>query len=584
MARDNFSMLFSGGGAASPPVRPPPDAPTTVGAPSDDADRCGSRLQPPTASTSGRDAWSAPDAPPARSEQGTPAISSDGSAPNNAQTTPQERPPQYTRPGTESFQYIKKFGMGALKPLRDLQLAEKLNSMNLEMEQAQREKEAHRIQLQRQLEERDNGGQQAAAPSFLESDEILARELQEKEEEDECERIKVEADVACHRAGARYDALVKFTSGCPTGTYEEFVEFLLMGGGRSADESSGEGLGDDYDSLAFENFYDQNSEYRQLWNDNLTLGLPAGASTLEGRAFVPAEATESGVGSDTVDPWHFLEPGGTSSNTQRQRTSSEDERLRNFGQTLRQRTLTEGERIKKDAMEILKEGERIKNQIAQVDKEKIKQSLGSAANVLSNVSSFALKPLRDLQLAEKLNALNIDMEEEEARREIEQYNRAQEEKRDMEEMMRLKKEAEEMCMNATREHLFAFISANPSAKYHEWIEELHPENAHDGALLEGLGKTIDHRFYVEESDHRRLWNDNLTTFVDPNSGSNGRDFVPARARQTTDTGEMVVAADILTGSVLASQGGDAILLNDGETDDMTDVHLEDGPLDMIAFD
>ncbi len=34
-----------------------------------------------------------------------------------------------------------------------------------------------------------------------------------------------------------------------------------------------------------------------------------------------------------------------------------------------------------------------------------------------------LKPLRDLQLAEKLNGINLDMEEEETTKEIAQYNR-----------------------------------------------------------------------------------------------------------------------------------------------------------------
>jgi hypothetical protein len=37
-----------------------------------------------------------------------------------------------------------------------------------------------------------------------------------------------------------------------------------------------------------------------------------------------------------------------------------------------------------------------------------------------------LKPLRDLQLAEKLNKINLDMEEEETRKEIAQYNRMME--------------------------------------------------------------------------------------------------------------------------------------------------------------
>ncbi len=136
----------------------------------------------------------------------------------------------------------------------------------------------------------------------------------------------------------------------------------------------------------------------------------------------------------------------------------------------------------------------------------------------------------------------------------------------MEDMIRLRREAEERCLVATTEHLLGFVRENPRARYHQWIEDLHPENAHDGALLEGMGKTIDHRFYVEESDHRRIWNENLLTFVADDGSSTGRDFVPARARQRDEYGENVIAADILTGSV---RGGERIpiapLDDDGKT-------------------
>ncbi|KAL3806009.1 hypothetical protein ACHAXA_003468 [Cyclostephanos tholiformis] len=346
------------------------------------------------------------------------------------------------------------------------------------------------------------------------------------EEEEECRRLKFEADVACKRVGRRYDALLRFVRSHPKGEYEEFVEFLLMGGGIPGVEERGGGGGsassseDDeeyFRDLSNEDFYDARSECRKLWNDNLTLGLPASASTAEGRAFVPA---------------------AKSSHQGRGASSSEDESRGYLGRYLRDRTLSEGERIK--------------NHIVQVDREKIKQGLGSAIGVISSVSSYALKPLRDLQLAEKLNALNIDMEEEEQRKEIAHHNRMMEERRDMEAMMRLRYEAEERCLNATTEHLMGFIKNNPHAKYHQWIEDLHPENAHDGTLLEGMGKTIDHRFFVEESDHRRIWNDNLLTFLDPDK-STGRDYVPARARQMDEYGESVVAADILSGSVVGGE-------------------------------
>jgi hypothetical protein len=138
-------------------------------------------------------------------------------------------------------------------------------------------------------------------------------------------------------------------------------------------------------------------------------------------------------------------------------------------------------------------------------------------------------------MVEKLNTINIDMEEEETKMEIVQYNRMMEDRREMEAMMKLKEEAKESCLSATTKHLLAFLMDNPNAKFHQWIEDLHPENAHDGMLLEGVGKTIDYHFFVKESD-----------LLDPDC-STGRNFVPARARQMDENGKSVVAADLVLG-------------------------------------
>jgi hypothetical protein len=174
--------------------------------------------------------------------------------------------------------------------------------------------------------------------------------------------------------------------------------------------------------------------------------------------------------------------------------------------------------------------------IIQVDRQRIKQGLGLAVSV--NVSSYALRPLRDLQMAAKLNAINIDMEEEETKMEIAQHNRMMEDRREMEAMMKLKKEAEESCLSATTEHLLAFIIDNPDAKFHQWIKDLRPENAHDGTLLEGMGKTINYHFFVKESD-----------ILDPDRLT-GRDFMPVQARQMDKNGKSVVAADLVLGSTV----------------------------------
>ncbi|KAL3781038.1 hypothetical protein ACHAW5_004240, partial [Stephanodiscus triporus] len=95
------------------------------------------------------------------------------------------------------------------------------------------------------------------------------REEEEDQDQEECRQLKSEADAACRRVGRRYDALVKFASGHPRGEYGEFVEFLLMGGGMS--EGAGES-GDEYlADMMNEDFYDENSACRKLWNDNLNL-------------------------------------------------------------------------------------------------------------------------------------------------------------------------------------------------------------------------------------------------------------------------------------------------------------------------
>ena len=453
-------------------------------------------------------------------------------------------------------------------------------------------------------------------------DVIKSLEEYDKIDEEECKRMKTEAVMACQLASIRYDALLKFVSGCPYGTYEDFVEFLVMGGAMNIEESNDDdnaAVVAEATALAMQevdDYYGELSEYRQLWNDNLLLGLTidkeSSSTTLqEGRAFVPSRVM-------TKSPADLDNNNSTYLGYFRDRTLSEGERIKNrIAQVDRQR-IKQGLEYAEGALDrfesrllrwrkeedvdgggvatatnnndtnddnhrerTLSEEERITNNNNRIglDRHRIKQGLGSAVNVLTNVSSYALKPLRDIQLAEKLNALNLDMEEEEKRKEIEHYRRqwdttlrpsSHEEEREMKEMLRMKQEAEDSCLRATTEHLLSFIQDHPdprNATYQQWIADLHPENAHDGTLLEGLGKTIDHRFFVEESDHRRIWNDNLCTYLSSNevdkekdreeddqeqshsSLLGGRDYVPARAKQQDQFGHAVVATDILSGSV-----------------------------------
>lgn len=549
-----------------------------------------------------------------------------------------------TSPGTESIQYIKQFASPWLTSAVNLgeRGCKTVFEKSMTLSPLLSRERAANVTVVGSTTPASNGGgtdlllneeratvtttttiETTTTSTTIATDEIIIKSQEEydKIDEEECKRMKTEAAAACQLASIRYVALLKFVSGCPHGSYDEFVEFLLMGGAMNIDENE-----DDLAAAAalmqqqgVDDYYDEDSEYRQLWNDNLLLGLTIDKESLssssslnqEGRSFVPSRV----MAKSTAD----LDNNSTYLGYFRDRTLSEGERIKHrIAQMDRQRIkqgleYAEGaldrfesrllrwrkeedvdcDGVAKNNNDADKQRERTKseegiknnNRIGQMDRQKIKQGLGSAVNVLSNVSSYALKPLRDMQLAEKLNALNLDMEEQEKRKEMEHYRRqwdttlrpsSVEEEREMKEMLRMKKEAEDSCLRATTEHLLSFIRDHPDsihATYQQWIADLHPENAHDGTLLEGLGKTIDHRFFVEESDHRRIWNDNLCTYIldeekdrendQENSHSSlmeGRDFVPARARQHDQYGHAVIATDILSGST----SGDVVNDNSSE--------------------
>ena len=72
---------------------------------------------------------------------------------------------------------------------------------------------------------------------------------------------------------------------------------------------------------------------------------------------------------------------------------------------------------------------------------------------------------------------------------------------------RLREEATRACLKECEDHLVEFLrdvsrSTGPPPTYEEWITALHPENS---KVVDGV-TTLDHRFYVERSDHRRMWN------------------------------------------------------------------------------
>mmetsp|Transcript_29083 Transcript_29083/g.40726 ORF Transcript_29083/g.40726 Transcript_29083/m.40726 type:complete len:221 (-) Transcript_29083:192-854(-) len=122
----------------------------------------------------------------------------------------------------------------------------------------------------------------------------------------------------------------------------------------------------------------------------------------------------------------------------------------------------------------------------------------------------------DQHLADKLEDINIELQEDHDRH-------------------MLRQEAAEATFQLIQQHLEEFLNENPDAMYEEWIEKLHPENVHSSpdsinlvptqdSTHAGRNRTrsfhVDHRFYVEDSDHRRMWNDAIRSdeqFVPPQS-------------------------------------------------------------------
>jgi hypothetical protein len=99
--------------------------------------------------------------------------------------------------------------------------------------------------------------------------------------------------------GWLYDALVKFARGHPQGITKNSLNSCSWEGAWAA---GGRGLSLDeefFRNLAREDFYNDRSNCRKLWNNNLTLGLPGSALTLEGRAFLCPGCKGGGVSRGT---------------------------------------------------------------------------------------------------------------------------------------------------------------------------------------------------------------------------------------------------------------------------------------------
>ena len=336
----------------------------------------------------------------------------------NITASSEESPLENSKPGTESIAYLKRFISPAIQNIRDLKLKEKMNALADNLDE-------YPEKVRRELEKRDQVRKakmdEGISDKMWKPTHEFSKKQSDEVMEEECQKLKIESEVACRQIGKGYDALVAFVNENPQGTYEEFIDYLLLNKADHFIRSGGT------DSMN-EHFYASDSHYRMLWNDNLTLGLDGpNYTTLDGRTFVAARDLCSKKDSE--------------------KRNNEEEGIKNS------RPLS-GEKLK---------------QLSHIDRQKL---TSSAFNVFSNVSSLAMKPLRDLQIAEKVNAMQLDIEEEEARREIQQYNLREEEKRDLEGMMRLKKEAEEKTLTLTKDHLMKFLGEHPHATYTQWIEDL----------------------------------------------------------------------------------------------------------------
>lgn len=134
---------------------------------------------------------------------------------------------------------------------------------------------------------------------------------------------------------------------------------------------------------------------------------------------------------------------------------------------------------------------------------KLEQHLDKAKKGISGAKTRIAETLQKINLARLIDKMEQDQEVADA---LERRNRDIRDEQEAREMMRV---AGAACTEAIESHLESFLAMNPNATYEEWISDLHPENLHEGKLLEGMGKELDHRFYVAESDHRLLWNKSL---------------------------------------------------------------------------
>ena len=164
------------------------------------------------------------------------------------------------------------------------------------------------------------------------------------------------------------------------------------------------------------------------------------------------------------------------------------------------------------------------------------ENLGGEESSSSGQRTF--KATKHLQgLADRLQKINLNLpalidqmeKDQEVADQLDTINRENAEETERREMVR---EAERQSLEIMYEHLEEFLRENPRASYESWIAALHPDNVVEGKLLEGVsGSTeIDHRFFVAESDHRKLWNESISERND----ADRRNYVQSRTNKLAD--------------------------------------------------
>jgi hypothetical protein len=131
-------------------------------------------------------------------------------------------------------------------------------------------------------------------------------------------------------------------------------------------------------------------------------------------------------------------------------------------------------------------GQRLRNRIqTKLQSEHVQKRKEQAGNALKNFGSQLQKinlgklidqMEQDQGLADSLEQLNERMKEECQRHEI-------------------RREAEVRSLEVIQDHLDVFLQEYPNGTYEDWIADLHPENANQGALLPDI-QEIDARYVI----------------------------------------------------------------------------------------